>query len=336
MIYLDRNATITKMDDLSSRKEPFLFVVNFDQTKSLVLKNNEIHPEEIQFEVDGLSNSLPTSMDGKGATLSKDVISYEAFLKSFKVVTKNINYGNSFLTNLTFKTPIESNLSLAEIYAISKAKYKLILEDQFVLFSPESFVKIEGDRIASFPMKGTIDASTPNAETVILNDPKEMAEHVTIVDLIRNDLSMVADNVAVERFRYIDQVKTNQKHLLQVSSEVSGKLKEEYKNKLGSLIFRLLPAGSITGAPKPQTVKVISEAEKFDRGFYTGVFGYYDGKKLNSAVMIRFIEQQNGKLFFKSGGGITHFSDPEKEYQEYQDKIYLPIHQATTVALKNE
>lgn len=195
-----------------------------------------------------------------------------------------------------------------------------------MVFSPETFVKIKDGKIASYPMKGTIDAAVQNAEETILNDPKETAEHHTIVDLIRNDLSMVSKNVRVENFRYIDYIKTADKSLLQVSSEIVGDIQDDFFDHLGDRFFTLLPAGSISGAPKAKTVEIIQEAEGYDRGFYTGVFGYFDGQNLDSAVMIRYIEQQGDGMVFKSGGGITTFSDCKKEYEELKDKVYLPIY----------
>jgi para-aminobenzoate synthetase component 1 len=93
--------------------------------------------------------------------------------------------------------------------------------------------------------------------------------------------------------------------------------------------MKLLPAGSITGAPKPSTMKIIEEAEGYDRGYYTGVMGYFDGENFESAVMIRYIENIDGNLVFKSGGGITVLSNAEHEYQELIDKVYLPFSHAS-------
>ena len=175
-------------------------------------------------------------------------------------------------------------------------------------------------------MKGTIDASEPEAETRILNDPKETAEHHTIVDLIRNDLSLVATNVAVEKFRFLNTIRTHDRTLLQVSSEITGQLPDNYKEHLGDIFHKLLPAGSICGAPKRKTLEIINKSEIYKRGFYTGVFGIFDGLDLQSAVMIRYIEKADNQLTFKSGGGITALSDPIKEYQELIDKVYVPIY----------
>ena len=234
--------------------------------------------------------------------------------------------GNSFLTNLTCRTPVDTNLTLKDIYDHSKAIYKLWVKDTFTVFSPEIFVRIHQGKISSYPMKGTSDASIPSAAQLLMNDPKEAAEHATIVDLIRNDLSMVANQVSVSRYRYIDTLQTNQGAILQTSSEIQGVLPENYPEHLGELIFRLLPAGSITGAPKKKTMQIIREAETYDRGFYTGIMGYSDGTNLDSAVMIRFVEQEGEKMYFKSGGGITCQSDAESEYNEMKQKVYVPIY----------
>jgi para-aminobenzoate synthetase component 1 len=156
-------------------------------------------------------------------------------------------------------------------------------------------------------------------------DRKEEAEHYTIVDLIRNDLNSVAKQVKVERFRYIERVETNYGALLQASSKITGKLPKDYEKRIGNILFSLLPAGSVSGAPKEKTVQIILETEGYDRGFYTGVFGYFDGVTLDSGVMIRFIESAPDGLIFKSGGGITHLSTPKEEYNEMIDKVYIPL-----------
>jgi len=175
-------------------------------------------------------------------------------------------------------------------------------------------------------MKGTLDASLPSAVRQLMDDPKEAAEHATIVDLIRNDLSIVADRVSVSRYRYIDKLQTNRGTILQTSSEIQGTLPDNYRENLGHILFKLLPAGSITGAPKKKTMQIISEAETYERGFYTGVMGYFDGSSLDSAVMIRFVEQEGDRMYFKSGGGITCRSEVESEYHEMKQKVYVPIY----------
>lgn len=174
-------------------------------------------------------------------------------------------------------------------------------------------------------MKGTIDGALPDAESKLIGDLKESAEHNTIVDLIRNDLSKVADHVEVARFRYIEKIRAHDREILQVSSEITGRLPQNYPERIGYILDALLPAGSISGAPKQRTVEIIRETEPEPRGYYTGVFGVFDGINLESAVMIRFIEKTKKGLRYRSGGGITHMSDARKEFDEMVDKVYLHI-----------
>lgn len=302
-----------------------MFIIDYEMRNPRVIPIEETAKNKIQFSIEGTANYRKPLKNKKNYTLKKYPLDYSGYKESFDKIINNIRYGNSFLTNLTFPTKIETNLSLEQIFNSSEAPFRLLVKDQFVVFSPELFVRIRNCKISSFPMKGTIDASIPDAERILLNDPKELAEHHTIVDLIRNDLSMVADKVTVEKFRYIDEVVTRDNKLLQVSSEISGMLPENYHENIGTIIFDLLPAGSICGAPKKKTLEIIMDAESGPRGFYTGIFGVFDGYNLDSAVMIRFIEKTNGELIYRSGGGITVFSDPVKEYKELIDKVYLPV-----------
>ena len=256
---------------------------------------------------------------------------YDEYERSFNIVKNNMLAGNSYLANLTCQVAVHCNLSLEDIFRHSKGKYKLLLNNpsddigHFVCFSPETFVNIRGGRIYSFPMKGTIDATLPDAKQVLMDDRKEAAEHATIVDLIRNDLNTVATDVKVEKYRFVDVLHTNKGDILQTSSEISGKLPSDYTQRIGDILAAQLPAGSITGAPKKKTCQIIDEAETYERGFYTGIMGIYTGGELDSAVMIRFIEQTDEGMFFKAGGGITSQSQCIKEYEEVLQKVYLPI-----------
>lgn len=317
--------TFDKMDELSQQKVPFFFMVDFLVENVLVYTENELKENGLLIDFQNFKNKNLYQEEKKEIHLKSFPESKEDYRKGFDKVQQNLKLGNSYLTNYTCKTEIEINLSLKEIFYLSKAKYKVLYKDEFVFFSPETFVEIIDNEIFTHPMKGTIDAAKENAVEVLKNDIKEKAEHYTVVDLLRNDLSMVADEVKVNEFQRIDFLKTNRKNLYAMSSEISGKLKPEFQNKIGSIMKNLLPAGSILGAPKPKTLEIILEAENHDRGFYTGVCGWFDGKNLDSCVMIRFIEKESGKLYFKSGGGITHLSNFADEYQEMKNKIYVPI-----------
>ena len=324
---MNSDAMIHKMNESGLRREPFIFIIDFEMKCPLFFPVDACETQGIIYDFNGTTNiSINEHTASKNFSFNKYPIAYNDYLKAFNFVQENLKYGNSYLVNLTFPSRIETELSLRAIYDISNAKYKLLLQEKFVVFSPEIFVRISNDGIiSSYPMKGTIDAAVENAASMILNDKKEFAEHCTIVDLIRNDLSMVAKDVHVEKFRYIDKIKTHEKELLHVSSKICGKLKPDYNKSIGDIVFGLLPAGSVSGAPKRKTVEIIKNAEGYERGYYTGVFGYFDGTKLDSGVMIRFIENINGQLYYKSGGGITVYSRPESEYRELLDKVYVPL-----------
>lgn len=291
---------------------PFIFIIDFELKRPRIWK---LPSDEVLFDFNRFQNKK------KAVTLSTHPVPFGDYKSKFDDVMKHLLYGDTFLTNLTIKTKIDLNVSLEDLFYAANARYKFFLKDKFLCFSPETFVKIKDGCIYTYPMKGTIDASIPDAEAKILSDQKELAEHVTIVDLLRNDLSMVASDVHVNRFRYVERVKD----LLQVSSAIKGTLLPSFYEDPAGAILSLLPAGSISGAPKNKTVEVIRKTEGEERGYYTGICGYYDGHSLDSGVMIRFIEQTAEGLYYRSGGGITTQSDVTSEYQEAQDKIYVPI-----------
>jgi len=313
------------MNDFGARRKPFVFIIGFQRDNAVVLPREEAEQEHIFFQIHDQNNRLVASAPNSPFYFRRLPVTYDIYFDAYQKVIKHIKAGNSYLVNLTFPTPVDTNLTLSEIYSRSRARYKLLFKQEFVVFSPEKFVQISHGRISAFPMKGTIDADLPDAEKTILNDQKELAEHYTIVDLIRNDLSLVAKQVRVMKFRYIEKIQTNCSSLLQISSEITGVLPPAYESRIGEIIYSLLPAGSVSGAPKQKTVEIIGEAERYNRGYYTGIMGLFDGKNLDSGVMIRFIEQTSGGLVFKSGGGITSFSDPKMEYQEMIDKVYVPF-----------
>jgi para-aminobenzoate synthetase component 1 len=307
-----------RLSTLAQSKTPFLFYTDFEATQTHVYTLDQLADEDIEFYF-GHQEYTPHQQSLQ--TLPLDFKSYK---EGFDRIIEKIRSGETYLLNYTCETPIKTSLSLHEIFECANAPFKLRVKDEFVCFSPERFIQIKDGHIYTYPMKGTIDASLPEARTRILDDAKEMAEHIMVVDLLRNDLSMVAKEVKVNKFRYIDKIRAGKKELLQVSSQIEGKLGEDWEKELGTILQTLLPAGSISGTPKKSTLKIIKEVEGYERGYFSGVFGYYDGKEFDSAVMIRFIEKTPDGLVYKSGGGITIESDAACEYQEMQDKIYLP------------
>jgi para-aminobenzoate synthetase component I len=325
MLFLKQEETKVKINDFARKRSPFLFVINSSMEQAIVCSPDEASHDGIFFNFNGITNREEKTEGHPEMTFDLFPPGFEIYEKAFRKVESHIKRGDTYLLNLTFPTKISTNLTLEQIYQSSNAPYRLLFGEQFVVFSPEIFIRIQDNRITGFPMKGTIDAAIPDAENIILADRKEFYEHNTIVDLIRNDLAMVSTGIRVNRFRYIDRIHTNRKDLLQVSSEISGTLPADFLSHLGEIIFTLLPAGSVTGAPKEKTVQIIRDTEPAERGFYTGICGYFDGTSLDSAVMIRFIENTNKGMTFRSGGGITSLSNVADEYRELIDKVYVPV-----------
>ena len=308
-----------KLNHYGSLKEPFLFINSYDSSMNDFFLLKDL-PNDVCFEM----NTKVSSKITKNIQIEKELISFNAYKKKFDVIQEEIKSGNSYLLNLTCKTKIKCDFSLDEIYDFARSKFKIKYKNNFVCFSPERFIEIKKNKISTYPMKGTIDANLSNAKTRILGDLKEMAEHTMVVDLLRNDLSMVSSNVRVNTFRYIDKINAGNKELLQISSKISGNLESSWRNNIGDILDKLLPAGSITGCPKKSTIKILKEVEAYERGYYTGVCGVFDGENLNTFIMIRFIEKSKEDFFYKSGGGITCDSDVSSEYKELEDKIYIP------------
>lgn len=315
------------MNNFGRTNTPFVFIIDFLSEKPIIIPFSELESGKLYFDfpklnhLPGQSEPLPEKIEFAAITPDED-----HYRKAYKIVQHGLKHGDSYLLNLTMPTAIKTNLTLENLFTHSEARYKVYLADTMVCFSPETFISINSKGIiASHPMKGTIDASVPEAAIRLQQDPKEKAEHYTIVDLIRNDLSLVAEKVRVNRFAYITPIKARGKELLQMSSEISGILPTSWKEAIGSILYKLLPAGSISGAPKEKTIEIIQEAEGYRRGYYTGVAGYFDGETLDSCVMIRYIEMSDEGLFFKSGGGITINSDIKTEWEELLQKIYVTI-----------
>lgn len=308
-----------QLSQLVSQGTPVFFYSDFKGEKFHCYALDQLIHHDIEFSFNeklNPHNSPPTPISSP--------IDFSDYAKKFNQVQQHIRAGNTYLLNLTQPTPIISPYTLREIYTMANAPYKLRIGQKFVCFSPEPFVTIDDNRIHTYPMKGTIDADVPNAAEIILNDPKELAEHTMIVDLLRNDLGIVSTDIRVEEFRYLTTIETGNKRLHQVSSHISGKLNDDWKEHIGNILEALLPAGSISGTPKKKSVELIESIEGYKRGYFSGVFGHFDGKNLYSAVAIRYIEQTKEGLVYKSGGGITAESNPRSEYQEMLDKIYIP------------
>jgi para-aminobenzoate synthetase component I len=322
------DAFVEKMNMFGAEKRPFFILVDYEVNKFKIFPLEEAKANQLLFDFGWKKNfqSLQTQSQEHDSFIQPKPLDYALYARAFQKVMSHLQRGDTYLINLTFPVDIQRDISLKNLFSIVRAKYKVLLDNEFLCFSPETFVKMSNNRISTYPMKGTIDASIENALERLLSDEKELAEHYTIVDLLRNDLNMIAKNVSVSKFRYVEYLQTNNKQLLQTSSEICGELPHDWMAQLGTLFYKLLPAGSICGAPKKRTCEIIEQAETTNRGYYTGVAGLFDGEQFDSCVLIRFIEQTSLNTYrYRAGGGITTQSRLELEYNELMNKVYVPL-----------
>lgn len=312
-----KTSSIDKINHYWQRSQPFVAILGYDDDCEIVCELKDANQMGIFFKLNPKAKAI------KDYIFKPTFISINEYAKAFNAAISFMSKGDAYLLNLCFKTRIETNLTLEQIYTHSNAKCVLYLKDKFVCFSPEPFIAIKDNKITTMPMKGTIDASLPDALSLLLNDKKELSEQMMMTDLMRNDLSIVAKDVKVDSFRKPSLVHTSKARLYQTSSKISGILRKEFEQNLGDLLNKILPAGSITGTPKYRVCEIISQIEKDKRGYFSGVFVYFDGKELLSYVLIRFIGEDKFGLYYHSGGGITLQSDMQKEYEELKQKVYL-------------
>lgn len=198
--------------------------------------------------------------------------------------------------------------------------------------SPETLVKLEGGILHTFPLAGTrprgkTDAEDKALETELLADEKELAEHNMLVDLGRNDLGKISKfgTVEVEKYHCIERYS----HVMHIGSTVRGEIREDCDAL--DAVSAVLPAGTLSGAPKIRACQLIGELENNKRGIYGGAIGYIDFTgNLDTCIAIRIAYKKNGKVFVRSGAGIVADSVPEKEFQECMNKAAAVIS-----ALKN-
>lgn len=324
MLYTNIQILQEKINRLYVQSKPFFFVVNYEKTEGYLVEN-PLNQSEIFFDFPSGKNKPFQPITNKPFRFQVIANAPETYQRKFEKLQNHLQNGELSFANLTDKTEIETNLSLENIFSLSESIYQIYVPNRFVCFSPERFVLIADGKISTNPMKGTIDADIPNAAKTIIDDEKELAEHTYTVRLMTDELKAVSTDVQTVRFRYIDKLQTNRKNLLQVSSEIVGTLHENYKQNVGDTLFSLLPGTSIAGEPKQSALQILREIEEINRNYYCGIAGYFDGKTLDSAVLIRFIEQDGNRFYFRSGGGITAKSICENEYKEVLNKVYLPF-----------
>lgn len=188
--------------------------------------------------------------------------------------------------------------------------------------SPETLVKLENGVLHTFPLAGTrprgkTDEEDKALEKELLSDEKELAEHNMLVDLGRNDLGKISrfGTVQVEKLHSIERYS----HVMHIGSTVRGEIKDEFD--AFDAVEAVLPAGTLSGAPKIRACQLIGELENNKRGIYGGAIGYIDFTgNMDTCIAIRIAYKKNGKVFVRSGAGIVADSVPEKEFEECMNK----------------
>lgn len=198
--------------------------------------------------------------------------------------------------------------------------------------SPETLVKLQDGTLYTFPLAGTRPRGKTYEEDIalekdLLADPKELSEHNMLVDLGRNDIGKISKfgSVKVEKYMAIERYS----HVMHIGSTVRGIISDNHTAL--DAVDAVLPAGTLSGAPKIRACEIINELENNKRGIYGGAIGYIDFTgNLDACIAIRIAFKKNGKVFVRSGAGIVADSVPEKEYQECINKAKAVINALET------
>ncbi|MBP3703499.1 MAG: anthranilate synthase component I family protein, partial [Lachnospiraceae bacterium] len=210
--------------------------------------------------------------------------------------------------------------------------YMNLGEEEIMSTSPETLVRLENGRLTTFPVAGSRPRGATEEEDEalvkdLLSDEKELSEHNMLVDLGRNDLGRISDFGSVEVTEY--KMIHRYSKIMHICSQVEGNIRTD-KDALDAL-SAVLPAGTLSGAPKIRACEIIDELEQEARGIYGGALGYIDfSGNMDTCIAIRMAVKQNGVVAVQAGGGIVADSIPEKEYEESENKA-----KAVIEAIKN-
>ncbi len=253
----------------------------------------------------------------------------ESFCKMVERAKKYICEGDIFQVVLSNRLEADFEGSLLDTYrtlrTINPSPYMFYFcgdDIEAAGASPETLVKLENDVLHTFPLAGTRKRGTDKAEDEalereLLSDEKECSEHNMLVDLGRNDLGRISKFGSVEVEKYMSVERFS--HVMHIGSAVRGLIRDD-KSALDA-VCAVLPAGTLSGAPKIRACEIINELEDNKRGIYGGAVGYLDFTgNLDTCIAIRIAYKKNGKVFVRSGAGIVADSVPENEYRECINK----------------
>ncbi len=301
-------------------------IVDHEIKKSFLICYDETRHEEILYFLSGLK-TLDKTKSFRVTSQIKANFSQESYTRAFQKIKHYLKEGDCYQVNLTqrFSATCEGDTwqsyqALREINAAPFSAYLNFPDVKILSSSPERFLKLTGRYVETKPIKGTRPRKSDSIEndaqiTDLKTSPKDRAENVMIVDLLRNDISKVCQKVRVPKLFEIESYSTVH-HLV---STVTGELNANHHAL--DLLQHCFPGGSITGAPKIRAMQVIEELEPNRRGVYCGAIGYIDfNGNMDTNIAIRTLVQSHDTIRFWAGGGIVNDSKVEDEYQESFDK----------------
>jgi len=306
---------------------------------NIKLDNMEVNFNRAVMELEQLADLIKhgEKAQEKKAVLKSEVnplFDKEQYCAMVEKAKEHIREGDIFQIVLSNRLSAEFDGSLLNTYrvlrTINPSPYMFYFSGTDVEVagaSPETLVKLENGVLHTFPLAGTrprgkTDAEDKALERELLSDEKELAEHNMLVDLGRNDLGKISKfgTVEVEKLHSIERFS----HVMHIGSTVRGIIRDD-KDAFDA-IEAVLPAGTLSGAPKIRACQLIGELENNKRGIYGGAIGYIDFTgNMDTCIAIRIAYKKNGKVFVRSGAGIVADSDPEKEYQECINKAKASI-----------
>lgn len=295
--------------------------------------------EELEALADLVRNGVKAEEnDGKLLSEVTPLFSKEEYCAMVEKAKRHIHEGDIFQIVLSNRLSASFEGSLLNTYrilrTINPSPYMFYFAGTDVEVagaSPETLVKLEDGVLHTFPLAGTrprgkTEEEDRRLEAELLADEKELAEHNMLVDLGRNDLGKISKfgTVEVEKLRSIERFS----HVMHIGSTVRGDIAEGYDAL--DAIEAVLPAGTLSGAPKIRACQLIGDLENNKRGIYGGAIGYIDFTgNMDTCIAIRIAYKKNGKVFVRSGAGIVADSVPEKEYEECLNKARAVLNSLT-------
>lgn len=344
------------VDDLEMDDIRFMFcdsVIVFDHVKQQILLVGNVHIQdgatdndirEAYEAVDQRLDALAAQLQEQGPrenvnrnSIPQDVelgviksnMTKQKYLDNVEQAKEYIRAGDIFQVVLSQRFHIETEIAPLHVYRVlrtmnpSPYMYYLKMGEEIIVgTSPEALVKVDGKRVETRPIAGTRPRGineTQDRELAeeLMQDEKERAEHLMLVDLGRNDLGRVSEfgTVKCDMFMEIERYS----HVMHIVSNVSGQLRED--KDFFDAFLSCLPAGTVSGAPKLRAMEIIAELEQESRGAYAGAIGYlgFSGN-MDACITIRTIIFREGKAYVQAGAGIVWDSVPEKEYEETVNK----------------